>query len=74
MTLCEPQSLIDLHSLQVSSKALVLVRVSTAAMKHYCKIQLGGKGFIGLHFHITVYHQRKSGQELKEGKKSGGRI
>ena len=26
-----------------------------------------GKGLFGLHFRITVYHRRKSGQELKHG-------
>ena len=28
----------------------------------------GGKGLFGLHFHITVHHQRKSEQELKQGR------
>ena len=30
------------------------------------KATWGGKGLFGLHFHITVHHQRKSGQELKQ--------
>jgi len=47
-----------------------LVRVSTAATKHHDqKASWGGKGLFGLHFHITVHHQRKSGQELKQGRK-----
>jgi hypothetical protein len=29
----------------------------------------GGKGLFGLHFHIAVHHQRKSGLELKQGRK-----
>ena len=29
---------------------------------------LRGKGLFGLYFLITVYHQKKSGQELKEGR------
>ena len=40
-----------------------LVRVTIAVLKH-----LGGKGLFGLYFLITVHHQRKSGQELKQGK------
>jgi hypothetical protein len=28
----------------------------------------GGKGLFSLCFHITVHHQRKSGQELKQGR------
>jgi hypothetical protein len=30
------------------------------------KAARGGKGLHGLYFHITVHHQRKSGQELKQ--------
>jgi hypothetical protein len=31
------------------------------------KKQVGGeKGLFGLHFHIAVHHQGKSGQELKQ--------
>jgi hypothetical protein len=29
----------------------------------------GGKGLFGLHFHAAVYHQRKSGLELKQVRK-----
>ena len=29
---------------------------------------LGEKGLFGLHFHITVHHQRTSGQELQQGR------
>lgn len=35
-------------------------------MKH--KANWGGKGLFGLFFHISVRHQRKSGQELKKGR------
>jgi hypothetical protein len=28
----------------------------------------GEKGSFSLHFHIAVYHQRKSGQELTQGR------
>ena len=28
----------------------------------------GGKGLFSLHFHIAVHHQRKSGQELMQGR------
>ena len=38
----------------------VLVRVSTAVMKHHAqKASWGGKGLFGLHFHITVHHQKR---------------
>jgi hypothetical protein len=30
------------------------------------KATWGGKGLFSSHFHITVHHQRKSGQELKQ--------
>jgi hypothetical protein len=29
----------------------------------------GGKGLFSLHFHTAVHHQRKSGLELKQGRK-----
>jgi hypothetical protein len=46
-----------------------LVRVSIAAMKHHDqKASWGGKGLFSLHFHIAVRHQRKSGQELTQGR------
>ena len=32
------------------------------------KATWGGKGFFDLHFPITVHHQRKLEQELKEGR------
>jgi hypothetical protein len=48
----------------------VIVRVSIAAMKHYDqKASWGGKGLFCLSFHIAVQHQRKLGQELKQGRK-----
>jgi hypothetical protein len=31
------------------------------------KATLGGKGFFSLCFYITDHHQKKSGQELKQG-------
>lgn len=37
-------------------------------MNALTKINWGGKGLLRLHFHITVYRQSKSGQELKQGK------
>ena len=46
----------------------VLVRVSIAVAKcHDQKASWGRKGLFGLHFHIAVFHRRKSGQELKLG-------
>jgi hypothetical protein len=45
----------------------VLLRVSVAAMRHYDQSNSGRKGLIS-HFHITVHHQRKSGQELKQAR------
>ena len=47
----------------------ILVSVSTAAMKHHgqeasCK----KKGLFDLHFYITIHHQRKPGQEPKQGR------
>lgn len=37
-------------------------------MKHHDqKANWRGKGSLGLHFHITVYHRRKSGQGFKAG-------
>jgi hypothetical protein len=35
---------------------------------HDQKTSWGGMGLFGLHFHITVHHPRKSGQELKPGR------
>jgi hypothetical protein len=32
------------------------------------KASWGGKGLFGLHFHIAVHHQRKSGRELTQGR------
>ena len=40
----------------------VLVRITTAMMKHCDQEQLGGKGLFNLYFHITVHHQGRSGQ------------
>ena len=35
------------------------------------KSKLGGKGLFNLHFHIVVYHRRKSGQNLQLGRHLG---
>jgi hypothetical protein len=40
----------------------------SATRKHQNQVNLGLKSFFDLHFHITLHHQRKSGQELKQGK------
>lgn len=45
------------------------LRVSIAAMKHDDqKASWEGKGLLSLQFHITVHHQSKLGQELKQFK------
>jgi hypothetical protein len=36
---------------------------------HNQEASWGGKGLFGLHFHIAVHHQRKSGLELKHVRK-----
>ena len=47
----------------------LLLKVSIATMKHHeQEANWGGKGLFSLHPHIAVYHQRKSGQELTQGK------
>jgi hypothetical protein len=46
----------------------VLARVSIAVNKHHDQSNLRRKGLFGLHFHITLHYQRKSGQELKQGR------
>ena len=46
---------------------IVLIRVSIAEEKyHDPKAGWGGKGLFGFHFQITVHHQKKSGQDLKQ--------
>lgn len=45
-----------------------LGRVITAVINTVTKSSLGRKGFILSHFHITVHHQRKPGQELKRSR------
>ena len=43
--------------------------MSIAAARHYDHEEIRGrKGLFGLHFHIAVYHERKSGLELKQGR------
>ena len=47
----------------------VLVGVTIAPNEiPWPKASWGGKGLFGLHFNITVYHRRKSGQDLKQGR------
>ena len=46
---------------------VVLVRVLIAATKyHDQEANWGGKGLFDLHFHSTVHHCGKSGQQLKQ--------
>ena len=48
---------------------IILVWVSTALMKyHDQKVSWREKGLFGLHFHIVVEHQRKSGEEFKHSR------
>jgi hypothetical protein len=35
---------------------------------HVQEASWGGKGLFSLHFHIAVHHQKKSGQELTQGR------
>jgi hypothetical protein len=53
----------------VSCLICVFVRVTIAVIKHRNQSKLGRKGLFGLHLYIAVNHQRKSGHELKQGKK-----
>jgi hypothetical protein len=49
--------------------ASVLVGVSIAAIKHHDQdASWEGNGWLDLYFHFAVLHQRKSGQELKQGR------
>jgi hypothetical protein len=42
-------------------------------MKHHDQeVRWGRKGLSGLNYYITVHHQRKSGQELKQGRNLAG--
>ena len=46
-----------------------LVRVSIAVTKYQDQnASGGGKGLFSLYLHIAVHYQRKSGQELKQGR------
>ena len=45
-----------------------LVRVAIAVMKHNKLKTWKGKDLFSLCFHISLHHQRKSGQELKQGR------
>jgi hypothetical protein len=55
------------HNYFVSS--LVLLTVSIPNKHHDQEASWGGKGLFSLHFHIAVYHQRKSGLELRQARK-----
>ena len=44
------------------------LRGSIAVMKHHNQRNSRGMGLSSLCFHITVHHQRKSGQKLKQGR------
>jgi hypothetical protein len=44
----------------------VLVRVSIPTQTHDQEASWGQKGLFSLYFHTAVYHQRKSGLELKQ--------
>jgi hypothetical protein len=49
----------------VSQSGVLLLQQNMVTKK-----QVGEKRvYFGLHFHITVHHQRKSGQELRQGSK-----
>ena len=50
-----------------NSNRYVLVGVLITVMKHHNqKAIYGGKDLFVLYFQVTIYHQRKSGQELKQ--------
>jgi hypothetical protein len=67
-----PSSQGDVFKIYTNKQRLLehfLVRVATAVMRHLDqKARWGGKGLFILHFHITIHHQRKSGQEIKQGR------
>jgi hypothetical protein len=44
------------------------LKVTTTVIKHHDQASWGGKDLFSLHFHITIHHQRKSGQESKQGR------
>jgi hypothetical protein len=47
----------------------VCTRVAITALKHCDQKQVWwGEGALGSHFHVAVYHWRKSGQKLKQGR------
>jgi hypothetical protein len=46
------------------------LKVTIAVIKHHDQnASWGGKGLFGFHFHTAIHHGRKSGQELKQGRK-----
>lgn len=54
---------------------LVAVRVTFAVIKHhYQKASWGGKSLFCLFFHTAIHHQRKSAQELTQGRKLQTRV
>jgi hypothetical protein len=44
------------------------LRVTIAMMKHHDQKYVGEERVYGLHFYITVHHQRRSGQKLKQSR------
>ena len=61
--LSDPSTLIAASQPELSYLGLLLLRWNTIS-----KPTRGGKSLFGLYFHITVHYQRKSGQELKQGR------
>jgi hypothetical protein len=54
---------------ELTQQLRVIVRVSITVLKcHGLKASWGGKALVSLHFHITVHHQKKYGQELKQSR------
>jgi hypothetical protein len=59
-------------SAQLTVSLLIQSRIPDQGVVHKHHDQeasRGGKGLFGLHFHIAVHHQRKSGLELKQVRK-----
>lgn len=57
------------------ARNLAAARVTFAVIKHhYQKASWGGKCLLCLFFHTAIYHQRKSAQELTQGRKFQARV
>jgi hypothetical protein len=54
---------------RIGSNMFVLVRILFLHKHHDQEASCGGKDVFSLHFHIDVYHPRKSGLELKQVRK-----